>query len=138
MSDTWMERYSNQEILKQANGQVLIAGLGIGLILTPLREKESVEHITVLEQNQTLIDLVSPYFDFSDITIVQGDIFTWETKKKFDTIYFDIWSDISSDNYKETTTLHRRYRKNLNRKNPQRYMDSWMREELRRLWKFRL
>ena len=117
----------------QAAGNVLIAGLGIGMLLTLLPSKPSVTRITVLEKSKTLIDLVGPYYDNPMIDIVHADVFEWETTEKFDTIYFDIWSDISSDNYEATKALHKKYRRNLNRTNPCRYMGSWLRDEVRRM-----
>ena len=133
MSDTWMERFTNQEIIEKATGDVLIAGLGIGMILTLLEEKDEVVSITVLENNRTVIDLVAPWFDNLIIDIVHADVFTWQPTQNFDTIYFDIWPDISGDHYEETKTLHKKYRPYLRRSNPDHFMASWMRNEFRKL-----
>jgi hypothetical protein len=57
MSDTPMERNTNYHILDKANGDVLIFGLGIGLIILPLLRKENVKSITVVELYQDLIDV---------------------------------------------------------------------------------
>ena len=133
MSDTWMERFTNQRIIEKATGDVLIAGLGIGLILTLLEEKDGVKSITVVEKSKDVIDLVAPYYNNLTIDIVNADIFEWEPTVKFDTIYFDIWPDISGDHYEETKTLHKKYRRSLNRSNPDHFMQSWMRNEFRKL-----
>lgn len=133
MSDTWMERFTNQEIIEKANGDVLIAGLGIGMILTLLEEKDEVNSITVLEKNRTVIDLVAPWFNNLIIDIVHANVFTWQPIQNFDTIYFDIWPDISDLHYEETKTLHKKYRPYLRRSNPDHFMQSWMRNEFRKL-----
>lgn len=133
MSDTWMERFTNQEIIEKANGDVLIAGLGIGMILTLLEEKDEVNSITVLEKNRTVIDLVAPWFNNLKIDVVHADVFTWQPTQNFDTIYFDIWPDISDLHYEETKTLHKKYRPYLRRSNPDHFMQSWLRNEFRKL-----
>lgn len=43
MSDTQMERDSNEDFVRYARGDVLIAGLGLGMILLPLLAKKSVD-----------------------------------------------------------------------------------------------
>ncbi len=133
MSDTWMERFTNQEIIEKATGDVLIAGLGIGLLLTLLEEKDEVTSITVLENNRTVIELVAPWFNNLIIDVIYADVFTWQPTQNFDTIYFDIWPDISGDYYEETKTLHKKYRPYLRRSNPDHFMASWMRNEFRKL-----
>jgi hypothetical protein len=132
MSDTDMEQRSNNEVVWKANGNVLIAGLGLGMILKPLIEKPEVTHITVIEKYQDVVDMIAPYWKNEKITIICADIFEWKPEKdqKFDTIYFDIWADICTDNLKEIHTLHRRSAKWINRSNPKSWVDSWMKGSL--------
>lgn len=133
MSDTWMEQYTNDEIIRKAHGNVLIAGLGIGLILLPMQEKAEVESITIIEKSQELIDTMKLYLPLNNkIRIVQGDIFQYETKEQYDTIYFDIWNHISTDNYEEMKKLHKKFRKNLNKQNPNKIIDSWRLRDCKR------
>ena len=133
MSDTWMEQKTNREIIDKANGDVLIAGLGIGLITLPILKKKSVRTVTIIEKEQEIIDLVAPYLPTnSKVKIICADIFKWEPEQKYDTIYFDIWSSICGDNYPETKKLHKKYRNYLNRTNPKHYMDSWRRSDMKR------
>ena len=133
MSDTPMERNTNEPFLHNANGDVLIFGLGLGLIVFPLLEDESIRSITVVELYQDLIDIVLPKIKEKDVhgkvKVVKGDCFTYELPKgqKFDTIYFDIWLNICTSDYEEHKKLIRRYSKNLNRGNPNHYMDAWLR-----------
>ena len=137
MSDTSMEKRSNRGVLWNARGDVLIAGLGLGMILLPLLEKPEVKSILVIEKSQDVIDLVEPHIrkaakkkGSSKLTVVCADIFEWAPPKgqKWDTIYFDIWGDISTDSLKDMGKLHRKFGR---RKNPGGWMNSWKRAELK-------
>jgi len=135
MSDTHMERSSNIDFVTKANGTVLIAGLGIGLIIKNIMPKVlsgQIKEITVIEKYQSVIDLVSPYFAHEKIKIICADIMDWIPckDKKYDTIYFDIWPEICTDNLEEIKILHNRFKNKLNRNNPDKWMNSWMKEYL--------
>ena len=130
MTDTPMERYTNVGVVSEAHGHVLIAGLGLGMILWPILAKSDVTEVTVIEKNPDVVDLVLPYVpDDLRLGVLEGDIYTWDPVKgvKFDTIYFDIWADISEDNLSEMATLHRRFGRRLN---PGGWMGSWRKEHL--------
>ena len=133
MSDTQMERDSNKEVVERARGNVLIAGLGLGLVLKPILAKSSVETVLVIEKHKDVIALVAPAFkDDEKLTIMREDIYTWEPPARhFDTIYFDIWPNISTDNLKGIHRLHRRFKPALRAKG---WMESWMREDLEEGW----
>lgn len=133
MSDTGMEKRSNQDIINNANGDILIAGLGLGMIILPLLEKQDVKSITVIEKNQNVIDLVYPHIKCENLIIINADIFKWKPEKsiKYDCIYFDIWSVISLDNLKEIKKLHNKFKNKLNRENPNCWMNSWQYDELK-------
>lgn len=133
MSDTWLERWTNREAVTKANGHVLIAGLGIGLIIVPICAKPEVQSVTVIENTPEVVHLVSPHIAHPKLSVIQDDIFTWQPAQQYDTIYFDIWATISADNYPETVLLHRRYSKLLNHQNSAAWMGSWLRDEFKRL-----
>lgn len=136
MSDTNMERTSNYEFIRYANGDVLIAGLGIGLIIFNILKKDNIKTITIIENNQDLIDVIAPYFkDYPNVKIIHGDIFEWVPDKgiKYDTIYFDIWPDICEDNLDEIKILHNKFKNKINRNNPNYYMNSWLKDYLKGL-----
>lgn len=132
MSDTPMERNTNYEFLHKANGDVIVFGLGLGLIILPLLSDPEIKSIKVVELDQSLINLISPilkqYDKKNKLSIVQGDCFKYVPEKgsKFDTVYFDIWLSITDDNYEEQKKLERGFRKFLNKDNPNKFMDSWM------------
>jgi hypothetical protein len=134
MSDTPMEHRTNYGILNKANGDVLIGGLGIGMILMPLMRKEEVKSITIVEKYQDIIDMVGTQLPLNDkVKIVQGDIFENNFPKgtKFDTIYFDIWNFINSDVYEEMKELKKMYRRCLRSKkdNPNSWIGCWAEHE---------
>lgn len=134
MSDTCMEWRTNVGFLRAAHGDVLIAGLGIGFVLVPLLKKPDVRSITVVEKNADVISLVAPHFENKKLTVKHGDINEYRDTingTKFDTIYFDIWGTFQVDNLSQMTRLHRLYRRCLNPKNPNPFIGSWSREELR-------
>jgi spermidine synthase len=141
MSDTRMEQDSNYEFLYQANGHVLVAGLGIGLILLPALQKKEVKSIEVVEKSADVIHAVEmqlrSYIMNQKLnrkwSVIQGDIFKYkpERGKKWDTIYFDIWYDICGDNLEEITKLKRKFARRLNRENPKCWMGAWQEDNLR-------
>jgi hypothetical protein len=128
MSDTKMEHDTNKAVVEHAYGNVLIAGLGIGMILVPILAKDSVDCVTVIEANNEVIDLVAPHFTSDKLNIVLADIFGWGPEKDsvYDTIYFDIWPVICGDNLVEMRKLERRFKKHLSEGG---WMDSWAKKE---------
>lgn len=140
MSDTHMERRTNYNFVSKANGDVLIAGLGIGMILSGIESKlidGSIKSITIIEKHKDVIDLISPFFndiiDRHNVSIINECIFSYrpEKSKKWDTIYFDIWPDICQDNLDEISKLHNKFKFKIKRDNPLFFMDSWMKDHLK-------
>jgi predicted membrane-bound spermidine synthase len=136
MSDTDMERRSNREFVREARGQVIIAGLGLGMVLTAILPKPEVHSVYVIEQSQDVIDLVEPHIRATmgehakrKLAVECADIFEWPLPKKktWDTIYFDIWSatNIPLD---ESTRLKRRFAR---RRREGGWMGSWNEAETR-------
>ena len=135
MSDTPMERVTNAAFCKGAVGNVLVFGLGIGLILPPLQHSGRVTGITVVELNPDVIALVAPHYaDLDKLKVVQGDAQTFKPKEKYDTVYFDIWPDISTKNLPQMQRLLRRARPWLEASShPQRFAACWMHPYLQHL-----
>ena len=133
MSDTPLECRTNRSFIEMVNGDILIAGLGIGLLPYNLlfTEKESVVNsVTVIEKNKDLIDLLEPVFKHKKLKIINDDIFKFETKEKFNYIYFDIWPDFNSDNLEDMKLLEKKFRKNLVKNGK---IDSWSKDICKRL-----
>ncbi len=131
MSDTDMERATNMDVVENSFGDVLIAGLGIGLIVPPILDKEDVTSVTIIEKSQDVINLVEPYYRHPKLMVVCDDIFTWKPEMKYDTIYFDIWDSICVDNLKEINSLHRKAGRW--KRDSDSWVSSWVVKKLRRL-----
>lgn len=112
MTDAEFECWTNSGFVRSAKGDVLIAGLGLGLVVEPLLKSSQVESVTVLEISPDVIALIGPVYDHIKLSIIKADARTWEVPKKaYDTIYLDIWADVpNSDNKDEIAALKKRYR----------------------------
>lgn len=123
MSDTPFERDTNRHVLDKANGHVLIVGLGIGMIPVALAQLDKVKSITILEREQEIIDLISPYIQNHKIRIICGDAqYPPFNTKSFDYIYLDICPTVDLDNWNEMKLLLRKYRK------LGFYVDAWLKD----------
>jgi len=137
MSDTQYEKHTNMQFVYAAKGDVLIGGLGIGMVLVPVLRKPGVKSVLVVEKQPGVVELVEPAIranvkEADKLTVVTDDILTWKPPrgKRWDTIYFDIWTDCCEDNLDEITKLKRRFCKRLNGGG---YMGAWEEYRLRRL-----
>lgn len=137
MTDTDMEQRTSARFVRMATGDVLVAGLGLGMILLPAARKENVRSILVVEKYQDVIDSVLPQIksflkpeEAAKIAVVCEDILIWKAPKgfKFDCIYFDIWPNICTENLKQIAKLHCRFKGRLK---GDRFMDSWARDILK-------
>lgn len=128
MSDTPMERRSNYGALHNARGDVLIAGMGMGVVLAPILLKPEVKSVTVIEKSQDVIDLVAHRMPNQEkLGIICADVLTWTPPKgrKWDYCWFDIWPDICLDNLEDMKLLHRRFARRV-----RWAQQSWMRDRL--------
>lgn len=132
MSDGPEEKRTNWEFVYKAKGSVFIAGLGIGMVLAEILKKKEVVSVTIVEKYQDVVDLVLPHFKDARVTCIVSDIFDYRPEKgtKYDTIYFDIWPDICTDNLEDIATLHQRFK---HYKAAGGWMGSWNQDYLRHL-----
>ena len=132
MSDTPNEWQTNSAAMRYLTGDVLIAGLGIGMMLIPVLQNSAVTNVTVVEKNPDVIQLIEPHIrkhipEQTKLFVQCEDIFTWNPPRgtRFDSQYFDIWQHVTSDNVEGMSALRRRFGKHLNRKNPNRWVGCW-------------
>ena len=114
MSNTPAEIRDHFAPVEMASGNVLIAGLGLGVVLQACLEKPGVSHATVIEKSPDVIALVAEHYRErykERLTIVEADIFEWKPPKdaRYGMAWFDIWDDINADNLPEMARLHRRF-----------------------------
>lgn len=133
MSDTDMEKRTNAKFVANAHGNVLIGGLGIGMILLAIQDKSNVDRIVVVEKSKEVIGLVKDQLPLNDkVEIVNADVWEYTPLCKFNTIYLDIWNYINTDVYRDSMKpLISRYRKFLVAKelDNKRFIDCWCRLE---------
>jgi len=93
MSDNQFEVESIRGAVEVARGDVLIGGLGIGLLPTLIKEK--VTSIDIVELHQEVIALVFHQVATERMKIIHDDIrhYLQSTDKQYDFIYIDIWRD---------------------------------------------
>lgn len=128
MSDTPTEQRENFKLIQMAYGDVLIAGLGLGMVLVPLLANSNVTSVTVVEIDPDVIKLVVPHFLGPKLKIIQADFTTWKApnKARWHTIYFDIWPNINADDLPMISKLRQRYRRRLH---PQGWIGCWAQRE---------
>jgi hypothetical protein len=114
MSDTPAELRDLLSWLCAAQGQCLIAGLGLGIAAEMALRKPEVSHVTVIEQSPDVIALVKPYLTAkypTKLAIVNADIFTWQPSAslQYDAAWMDIWPEICPDNLADMRVLRARF-----------------------------
>lgn len=129
MSNTPAEVNDHYKFIQKAQGKVLIGGLGLGMVLKCLLDKNDVTKVVVVEQSPDVIKLVaSSYTNDPRVEIVNESIFEYKPNEHFDCAWFDIWDDISGEEYPEMKKLHRRFGRHVG------WSDSWCRNQSRRLY----
>lgn len=110
MSDTPAEVNEHMHAWNYAHGNVLITGLGLGVLVSGLLTRESVEHITVVEIDRDVIALTGHYYaDHPKVTIVNADAVRYaeelalasDDPPMFDYAWHDIWSHIADRNLED-------------------------------------
>lgn len=96
---------SQKKYIEAASGKVLTYGLGLGYYAFCVAKKPSVQSVTVVEKNSTVINLfkkhILPCFPArvsEKIIITEADAFDYQrglTDGRYDYIYADIWRDVS-------------------------------------------
>lgn len=112
MSNTPMEIRTNKEFIRRAKGNVLINGLGLGMVLTAILKKPEVNSVTVVEISEDVISLTGPTFASDPrVKIVHCSAFDYKPAKgeRFDCVYHDIWPFITDENLADMKVLHRKY-----------------------------
>jgi hypothetical protein len=104
MTDDPCEQAQMRKLVDHLYGDVLVGGLGLGVVVKMLAGKEDVTSITVVERSRDVINLVweptinslgEGYFD-PELEIIEGGLFE-ELKRfkqegrQFDSALYDIW-----------------------------------------------
>lgn len=119
MSNSPSEIEDMKRLSCDATGNVLVAGLGMGMLINLLDKNENVTSITVVELNQDVIDFVSPHLNNKKVqTYVNADIkeYLKNERPEFDFYIYDIWENLCGDNLKPMIELIHRTHKSVGRK----------------------
>lgn len=115
MSDVPSEIAGHREVVRRAQGRVLITGLGLGMVVQACLRNPKVQHVTVLESDPDVIALSGPHYLASfpgRVEIVCNDAFAWQPPKgtpPWDVIWHDVWPTIDPENVREMVALRRRF-----------------------------
>jgi hypothetical protein len=109
MSSNAMELEDMREFVSKASGHVVVGGLGLAIVVNELLKKESIKSITIIEIEQSVIDLTGGRVaDKEGVSIIKGDVRTFnfkELKNLPDFVYIDIWDDSNKDSYKDRLSV---------------------------------
>jgi hypothetical protein len=111
MSDTPGEKQDHYRFVQSATGNVLIAGLGLGMVTSAVLAKDDVKHVTVVEIAQDVVELVTPHLASDKLEVITADIFKWKPAKgaQWDCAWFDIWPCVSEQNLVEIKKLRAKF-----------------------------
>lgn len=105
-SDTPIEVYSQIIAFRQAYGNVLVSGLGLGMATKLLSNLPGVDRIFVVEKEKAIINLIEPQIrDTPKLTnIFHADIFKFldNPKIRFDFAYHDVWYETNEGTWVDT------------------------------------
>lgn len=91
---TWMtnDRQDQQLAIDNCEGKILIGGLGLGVVVEALNEKDNITKMVVVEKSPEVIKLVWKYLKVNKARIIQADIFDYlkTTNERFDCVYLDV------------------------------------------------
>lgn len=99
MSDTPMEQEGLRIPSSIARGDVLIIGLGLGLLTTLIRMyNKTVRSTTFVEKNKEVTTLVYSKIRSRKTTLelCDGEAYLAATSRKFDFIFIDVWGSITA------------------------------------------
>lgn len=111
MSDTDAEIHDFLDFVTAARGTVIVAGLGLGVVTQALLAKPSVKHVTVVEIDGDVIELVHPHIASDRLTVVKADVRKNKPCGRYDFGWLDIWDSICGDDAKDMRALKRKYQK---------------------------
>lgn len=99
MNDNPLQYIGMQELAKRACGNVLVAGLGLGIIAHFLLQNKDVKHIDIIERDADVLRLVGKYLDVNGnrgrLRIINQDFYDYvysNAREKYNTVIVDIWA----------------------------------------------
>lgn len=100
MNDMPDELNTHLDFMLKASGRILITGLGLGCVTRGCLANPNVEHITLIERDRHVIEMVMPHMPTTHrLTLVVADALKWaeNTSEEFDCAWHDLWTDTSAE-----------------------------------------
>jgi hypothetical protein len=117
MSNSLSELVDHDELMIKARGNILITGLGLGIIAFMLSRNPKVHSIMIIEQSSDVIKLIFPTLKKwagCAIQVKQGNAFDYykllKTEKFFNYGWHDIWPTLGNENLPEMDDLEKKYK----------------------------
>lgn len=104
--------------LDEFNGEVLISGMGLGILILPLLNDDTVTKIDIVEKDLDIINYVYTNrienLDISNkINVINDDIFTFTTTNNYDYILLNHWVKPDDITLTEVSSLQSKFTSNL-------------------------
>jgi len=104
--------------LDEFNGEVLISGMGLGVLILPLINDDTVTKIDIVEKDLDIINYVYTNriknLDISNkINVINDDIFTFTTTNNYDYILLNHWVKPDDNTLTEVSSLQSKFSNNL-------------------------
>ncbi len=132
MSDTPAEIKDHLDFVRESEGgEILITGLGLGMVANAMLMRPDVKRVTVVEMSPDVIALAAPHYrqKFGErIEIIEADALTWKPPPgiRYGGVWHDIWPTICADNLEQMKQLKSRFRRRSN------VIGAWCEAECRR------
>jgi hypothetical protein len=95
MTDWPIEVFQMRKEVAHFRGDILIGGLGLGVVASILCQRKRVGLITIVEKSADVINLVGPHIEKLSrrIQIIHADLFDFlkTTEDKYNFAFYDIW-----------------------------------------------
>lgn len=86
-----------QDLAKQAHGDVLVAGYGLGLVQKFLTENPKVTSVLTIENIPEVAEACNALYSVIYGEIMFNDFFTFQSSIEFDCVIGDIWPEIDPE-----------------------------------------
>ena len=114
-TETELIRYS--PFIKKSFGDVLLIGIGLGMVVFPFLDDPSITSITIVDNEPELISYVGSKIKEKDIqnkvTILNGDGYELYNDSshfgKYDTVLLDFWTTITKDTLDDVFSMKNNY-----------------------------
>lgn len=107
-----------QKYIPKFTGDCLVVGLGLCLLGINFADKCA--SFDYLEKDKNLIDFIRP--KVSGINFIIGDAFNWETDKRYDFIFLDIYNRLTPNFETEIKFLYNKYKSFLKKEGDISYL----------------